>query len=511
MKPLSDDVFNLIKSLSSQEKRAFKLFSKQNSTKTAYLKLFEAIDSLEQYDKKKLLLIFSKKGGIANFDFLKNYLHETLLGFLEYHYFDYSIEIQLQSTLHRSEILCEKGLFSSAKKCLAKAEKMAIDHHEYLYLLLVFSWKKRLMIRQPNPNIEAISEDADGVNEFHYMKLYKNVLEYQKINKRAMVLLGTHLKYVDKKRIAELNNLLKNPLLQDETKALSLPAKMIYFGTLGEVHLLLENWEKADIYLKRVTGCWEQANVLPTTKLLVLQRLMIALQGLNKSDEVIAVKNAAVQLVKSLPKKSATPRMYTMYIIVMTNYIDSQLSGLNIYEAAVACDEIQELVERHPNIQSSVGYYGNRIILSFLSSDYKKALFYCNKVLTIEKIVIQQGILLFIKMLSLVVHYELNNDELLPNLCQRYTRDFEKQTQENKATQVLLNFFGKTIHKAPEKNRIDSNKQERIKLFIALKKELEACKTDYLFTQFDFISWCDSKIENRPMIDILKKKAKALD
>ena len=145
MKIPSDELFHLIKSLSSQEKRYFKLFAQQTSDDASYLKLFDAIDAFEQYDEKKILTNLNKKGGIKNLERIKNYLQETLLRFLEHHHFNYSIEIQLQRSLQRIEVLCAKRLFDSAKKIITKAEKLAIENESYDYLLIILKWKHHIL------------------------------------------------------------------------------------------------------------------------------------------------------------------------------------------------------------------------------------------------------------------------------------------------------------------------------------------------------------------------------
>lgn len=499
MKTPSDELYNLIKSLSGPEKRAFKLFSRHNSGKAAYLQLFDAIDSLKRYDEKKLLLILDKTGGLRHLKQVKSYLHESIFRFMEHHHFDYSIEIELQKALQRAELLYDKGLLPTAKKCIDKAGTMAIENHQYLYLLNILSWKRKIMLKQAD--FEALGEDQNYLNEFRCIDLYKNLLEYQKIYDRVLFFLITgEAGDVDKKGRAELNDILQNPFLQNETKALSLAAKVVYFRILGDVHLLLKNWKESYAFFSVLWGYFEKARLTPVIRLLVLNRLVVALLVLKKNDEMLLVKNAAVKFFNSVPKKSQTDSLHAQYISLMINYAAHHLTELNTGEALSASDEIQKLVEKQASIQNFLPYYGNRAILSFVLTDYRKTLYYCNKALSVEKKGIRQDAISHIKIFSLIVHYELGNEDILPHLCKSYSRYFEKQSQQNKAENILLIFFGKTIHK-------NTFRQDSIKKFSALKKELEQCKKENIIDFFDFISWAESKIENRPMIAILKEKS----
>lgn len=498
MKTPTDELFNIIKSLSSQEKRFFKLFARQNSKYATYLQLFDVIDKLSKYDEKKMLLSLNKKGGMNNLNRIKNYLQETIFRFLEYYYSDYSVEIQLQRALQKIEVLYAKKLLVSAKKCVVKAEKMALENSEHLYLLKIHSWKRKIMLREQDSATFKTYEQKQYISELQHIELYKNNVEYEKINIRVAEILITQSEKGDKKTISELNKILKDPYLKDETKALTFPSKVIYFRILGDIHFLLKNKKTSYNCYKRAIGFFDQAKLPPHDKLILLSKLTMVLHELKKSGELQLVKDKAERLLQSLPKKQQTSSVYNTYITIINNYIAYYLTTLNINEALTISDKISERVEKSATTQNFLVFYWARFLLLFFKADYRKALYCANRVLSAEKTGIRGDIIPHIKLLCLIVHYELGNEDLLPNLCKSYFNYQDKQATPNKAEKIILNFFGKIIPS-------NENKQDRIKSFSEFKKQLEACKTEKIMGYFNFINWAESKIENKSFEIIIRR------
>ncbi|MBL0342180.1 MAG: hypothetical protein IPP71_15465 [Bacteroidetes bacterium] len=79
-KQSSDHLFRLIKSLTTAEKRYFKIFAARHTIgdKNEYVNVFDAIDKQENYNEAKLLVTFKNSTfghspAIAKTDFMKQY------------------------------------------------------------------------------------------------------------------------------------------------------------------------------------------------------------------------------------------------------------------------------------------------------------------------------------------------------------------------------------------------------------------------------------------------------
>jgi len=102
----TDELFQLIKSLETSEKRLFKLYVKR-STGSADLKmiqLFDALDKMTEYDEKVLLEKNKsiKKEQLSN---MKANLYKQLLGSLRLMKDDDNIDMQLHEQMGYARIL----------------------------------------------------------------------------------------------------------------------------------------------------------------------------------------------------------------------------------------------------------------------------------------------------------------------------------------------------------------------------------------------------------------------
>lgn len=92
---------------------------------------------------------------------------------------------------------------------------------------------------------------------------------------------------------------------------------------------------------------------------------------------------------------------------------------------------------------------------------------------------------------------------MLSSLVKSTHHDLQAKGMLYKFESVLLDFFGKLIHK--------KNKDQSIKAFEKLKSEIESIAKDknekMPFEEFDYLSWIESKIENRSFAEIVRKKA----
>src|SRR5688572_27032810 len=115
-----DEVFELVKALTPNEKRYFKIFAKQygEDTTPKYVDLFEAMDRLETFDLEKLGELIVDKRILKFLNQEKKYLKEKLLDALRIFKGAKSVDSLLHRLLEDQAILYEKGLFSQSQRQL---------------------------------------------------------------------------------------------------------------------------------------------------------------------------------------------------------------------------------------------------------------------------------------------------------------------------------------------------------------------------------------------------------
>lgn len=135
--PQSPPVFELIKSLSSNEKRYFRLFCNLQDAKEGqkqYLQLFDFLEKQSHYDEQAIEITFAQQKLLDNLNATKNYLYRLVLKSLRAYYAKTHVDQIIGDTISNMMILEDRGLYSLAQQAMRKAKKVAAKHHRYYYL-----------------------------------------------------------------------------------------------------------------------------------------------------------------------------------------------------------------------------------------------------------------------------------------------------------------------------------------------------------------------------------------
>ncbi len=154
------------------------------------------------------------------------------------------------------------------------------------------------------------------------------------------------------------------------------------------------------------------------------------------------------------------------------------------------------------NKESEILFYYNVAYLCFGAGDYHRALLWVNKILNDNEAKIRHDICSFARILNMLIHFELNNMNLLEYITKSTHRYHIKHNRDYKFEMMILKNFKKMI------KTTDSEKKQA--LFVVIKNGLqEIIKDDnekIALQYIDFISWLDSKIEKRAFAQVVKGK-----
>jgi len=140
-----EDLFRLIQSMSKNEKRYFKMESKKAGAKTSnHIKLFDAINNLQEYDEGVLKKKLKKEKFIEHLSAEKRYLYHSVLRSIRNYRGDQSIFAQIKTMVLDANNLLERGLYSQAEKMLGKAEKLASKIDDTVSMLEINMKKQEL-------------------------------------------------------------------------------------------------------------------------------------------------------------------------------------------------------------------------------------------------------------------------------------------------------------------------------------------------------------------------------
>jgi hypothetical protein len=162
----SDVAFELIKSLSQNEKRYFRVFSAAPGSDKNYLKVFDVLDKMKTYDSK----VLNKKlaGKKINISYEKNYLYKQLLKTLRTFYTESNAAIELQDTLKSIEILYRKRLTAHCQKLVDKGVAICKKYELWHYHLELVEWQYRIFARDGNYK-KLLAFEAEGLVEKEFL------------------------------------------------------------------------------------------------------------------------------------------------------------------------------------------------------------------------------------------------------------------------------------------------------------------------------------------------------
>lgn len=505
MKP-SNELFELIKSLSKSEKRFFKLASSLQTGDKNYLKIFDAIDKQNEYDENAIKHQFRKETFIKHFPSEKNHLYKLILKSLRSYHSDNSVSSILKQEIKNIEILFHKALFKECNKFLMRAKKMAIEHEKFYYLFELISWEKMLL--------EEALEDGQFTKDLDLLIVEEQEVIEKLRNLAAYHVLYSKINYVfrsggfvrneeDRRLVEEIAN---HPLIKGKNTALSSRAATICYYTQGFCQLAHGNYELAQTKFTRVKEILDQnAHIrkdLGKRYVRTLNNLVMCM--LDKKDYP-AVKD----LISESRSMVGSPGFKSVDIRVSI-FRNTHLAELQMYHQTgdfdrgiQAVEEIlkgMEAYEGKMHKEQELTFFYQIAYAYFGAGLYNKALFWINKVLNDNENTLRQDIYSYARLFNLVIHYELGNMDLLEYITKSTHRYLSKRQRDYTMEKLIIDSVRKLIRA--------TNVIDRKDLFVNFRSDLELMKANpehrVVFKYFDFIKWVDSKIENATFAETIK-------
>ena len=502
-----DELFQLVHALSRTEKAYFKKFSSiyGNKEERTYLRLFDYLEKQKEYDDKKLLAHFKGEKFIRQPAVARHYLFNLILKSLEsYHS---SVDAELQSALHHIEILFEKGLFTSCDRLLARAKKTAHKYERYSYTLELLKWE--IELARARSYVGKSEEEVEQLFAaiFHSLDECRNVHEYNFLVSRFFV------KEV-KGGFARTRSELKayEPLLQglkDEKHARSFRAKYYFLLSYIGYHSISNDHHRALEYSQKLVELLEvhphQAEERPRIYVSALKNLISCLGKLKRYSEIAPV----LEKIRNISVRTTALRNTIFYsahtleleVLIHTGEFEKAVRSLDDFE-----QQRKEKSVGPPNKLSETILNYNACCVHFGAGNFSAANAYLNRILNEPNIDLRSDIQCFARILALLIHYELGNEDLIPYLIRSTYRYLFKRKSLYRFEHIVIDFIRR---KMPRTN----SKKELLAAFAELKNDImELSKDPFEQTAleyFDFISWLESKISGKSFAEVAREKVKA--
>lgn len=467
-----DLLYTLIKSLTSSEKGYFKKFIKgfYSDENKEYMKLFEIYDKAKLYNESQLNKQITKIIGNKRIDIFKSYLYETILKSMRAYNSNSNINIQIAEILADVEILLKKGLFNLAQKKLNIAEKLATNFHKLKHLLIIKEFEKKILLDSQNINQFKSKITKIHNDESRTIKQLQTFYEYNKLDSQTFLLNRIKPKARNTGEITDFSDIINSRFMVDMKLADSIPSKLLYHSIYVSYYYAIND---SEISLSENSKIIELLDNNPDLKkelhikyIYTLHNQIAIATKLNKFS--IAAKY--LEKLKSENSRNNREKLkITEFIYILE--LNLLIKSNNFRNASEVVKNIESyLKDDSCKIQNNIIIYHLLSLYYFECKQYSSSLKWVNNIINCSDNQIRTDLYSFAKMLSIIIHYELKNYEIIEHLLKSAKRYLEKNNQLYKVEEILLQKF-KLLVKTHNTSDIRKVFNDLSKAFNELKNE----------------------------------------
>ncbi|OEK00976.1 hypothetical protein BFP97_05385 [Roseivirga sp. 4D4] len=508
----SDALFDLIKSLTQTEKRHFRLFVNRsgNTEDVKFIKLFDAMEGSKTYDDKKILAKVPsiKKSQFSN---QKAHLYKQILASLRHYHIGQNIDIQLRENMDHAKVLYNKGFYKQALKMLGKTKTLAQDTKHFTIALEVLEFEKLIeseyITRSIENRAEQLAHEVDSTTA--------KIKSAHRLSNLSLNLYGLFLKngYArTETEFEQVRSYFELNLPKVEMEELSFYEKLYYHQSHVWFNKIVQNFPnaykhaKAWVELFKVDSAMARKQPVLFIKgyrnllaaLFQLQyysefcRVLDEVELLSKDQQIVKDLNSEILIFKFLYISKINKHFMEGQFEKGIDLIPEILEKLKLYEGKIDPERVLMFYYKFASL-----YFGN--------ANYRKAIFYLNQIIYFKDVKLREDIHCFARILNLIAHFEDGQDFHLEYQIKSTFQFIGKMNDQQEVQKEIIQFLRKTGKIKP-----DELKGEFIKLYDRLELLNENLYERRPFLYLDILSYLKSRIENRPVQEVVREKFKSL-
>ena len=505
---LSDTLFQLIHSLEKSEKRHFKLYIKRSSSKEdlKIIRLFDAMEKLSDYDEKLLLKTLNDFTR-PQFSNLKTHLYKQLLASLRLLKTNDNIDLKLSEQLDNARLLYNKGLKIQSLHILEKAKEMARINQKKNFLVQAISLEKKIetlhITRSTLEKTELLTNEA--------LEISKHIDRVTKLSNLALLLYRWYVQNgharneEDEKDIKEF---FKNSLPADVNAIQGFYEKLYLYQSYCWFAFIRQDFIMYYKYSQKWIDLFNADKAMITVETGHYIKGMHTL--LNAHFDLRNFKKFKITLeeFEEFSKTDAANRHdnFRTHTSIYINgaKLNQFLMQGNFTKSLAIIPEIEKKLSEYSLFVDS-----HRILvfnykfasLYFGAGKDEKAIDYLHKIINDNQPGLRNDLQCYARLLHLMCHYEIGNDEILDSLIKSVYRFMARMKNLTVVEEAIFSFLR---HSFKVKAR---DLKPELEEFLSKIKHLEKNRFETRsFAYLDIISWVESKVYEKPMEKIIHDK-----
>jgi hypothetical protein len=391
---------------------------------------------------------------------------------------------------------------------LEKAKNMAEKNDIPILLLEIIEFEKRLVTKLVEPKIElrvnelmreseVISDQLKSLHNFTNLSL-KLYTFYMNIG-----FIRGH------KDFEIVNSFYFSSMPAFNEDRLSFNEKNYLFNSMVGYYFFTQDDNRAYEYAKKWVSIFDEKPNLIAPKielyLKAMNNLLIAQNKLGLYEDFVNAykKMDAIKDIKQLHLNDNIKLQLFKYL--STHRINHYFLLGDFKDGVAIIPEIADGLNRfigQLDPHHIMIFYYKFACMYFGNNQYQQAVFWLNKIINATDVDLRSDIQGFARILNLISHYELNNNDLVDYYILSTYRFLIKKEDLYNFQKYIMKFL---------KALTTINPDQLIDAFKTLRNQMMGLKNSpyekRAFFYFDIISWLESKIERRPVGEIIKEKA----
>lgn len=441
MKVPSDDLENLMKTLTAREKGYFKTrINKYNGKEDNALKLFEHLEakkSIENY---------------PNYTQNKFQLYHRLLNSLHHYHAFSSEKEQLRRNLHIIDLLIKRDLKDQARKLITKSKKTALKYEYFLTVLELLNLEKKL--RAKGESLESIQKLSNETKE--YLNIINITENYVELNQVVYHILIQHQLIKDKPQALEIVNKVKSdPILKTDEWKISASARLSFFNTMAIINYFERNYNQTHQYHKKYVNTYHEFPFLmkrqPNLYIIGFNNYLIDCILIKAYDEF----GEGIQYLEEIVKKPNFSKIKNVESLVYKMTIISRLDML--YMSGRFDKAYPLLINLKKNFKRHKINLSNQSPLAFIAAatcfflkKHSEGIDWINYLFQNLDKHTNTAIWRHAKLLNLLFQLELKNYQYLEYLTKNTKRTLRKEQELSETEEIIFQYIQQLIKSTPD-------------------------------------------------------------
>lgn len=509
-KDQKDNLFLLVKSLTKSEKRQFKLYVGRLdvNTDSKFLNLFNFLDKANVYDEGAILKTgIVKKRQLAN---VKAHLYKQILISLKLNPSHQNIRSLIREQLDFASILYHKGLYKQSLKILDKAKEQAIQNEEKTMAYEIVELEKVIESQYITRSISSRADELTiQAKELSSLNVIASKLSNLSLQLYSIILRTGYVK--NERDSNEVSDYFKARLPKYDISTLGFREKLWLYNAYLWYSFLMQDFLNCYKYASKwVELFYDRPGMIKLNPVFFLKGNNYLLEALffigNKEkfqDALLKFQHVIGE--KDFPNDENVDALNFLYL---------NLNSINLYFIDGSFDDGLKII---PKIEKELETYKNRLdvhhkmifyykfaSMHFGAGNNRECIAYLDKIISNKSLSVREDLQCFARVLNLVAHYEAGLDYHIDALLKstykfliKINDLYEVQKEMIKFIRSLENIYPQDIKKA------------FIELHATLKTYEDHPYERRAFLYLDIISWLESKIENKPVGQVIRDKYKS--